>query len=432
MSKHHRSLFQPPERRTRADLAVTAVIAIGAVGLGLATWWGSDARDADLQVYSPATQWSDSVSAGAQPVPTTVEQAWSAPTKTSGLLVDARGGVGIEKADGTFEMLDADSGTPLWSYHRSEALCAAAIVWDQANLVYEGPKGCGQAVSIKAATGEYEATRDALAPQSVDVFHSRDKLGLISPKTVELWRSDLVRTVIVGNQEAPAKPNLQEHLECTFTSALTRTSLLATAQTCPGQEKKLVRLLKTVPKESDQPEKIHEFTVPAGSELVAIGQQAAVIYIPGNGRPARDPADNLGARFQVLNKDGTFQQYPAQVAPPLQPTPGGPEGIYEPQTADLAHNMTWFDGARLVAFKPGSMEPDYVVEGALGTGASMGQRLLVPTAEGIAVVNWTTGKTERTIPVDRGGYAGPVTLRVAGKTIVEQRGEQIVALRAIA
>ena len=86
MSKHHRSLFQPSERRTRADLAVTAVIAIGAVGLGLATWWGSDARDADLQVYSPATQWPDSVSAGAQPVPTTVEQAWSAPTKTSGLL----------------------------------------------------------------------------------------------------------------------------------------------------------------------------------------------------------------------------------------------------------------------------------------------------------------------------------------------------------
>lgn len=422
MSKHSRKLVPPPERRTRTDLAVTGLIAIGAVGLGVTAWLGSDARGADLQVYSPATQWSESPSPSAIPVPAAVEQAWSAPTKTHELLVDVRGGVGLEKADGTFQMTDAVNGTPLWSYHRNEKLCAAAIVWDQANLVYEGPKGCGQAVSIAADTGHYKATRDALAPTVVDSFHSRDKLGLISPRTVELWRSDLVRTVIVGKQEAPAKPNLQEHTQCTFTSALTRSSLLATAQTCPEQDKKLVRLLKTVPEESDQPEGIHEFTVPAGSELVAIGQHKAAIYVPDGGE----------SRFQVLHEDGSFQQYPAAEAPPLQPTPGGPAGIYEPATADVDHHMTWFDGARLVTFQPDTLEPDFVVEGARGTGAAVGQRLLVPTDAGIAVVNSTDGKVERTIPVDRGGYQGPITLRVAGPHFIEKRGEQVVSLKPIA
>ena len=46
-------------------------------------------------------------------------------------------------------------------------------------------------------------------------------------------------------------------------------------------------------------------------------------------------------------------------------------------------------------------------------------RLLVPTAEGIAVVNWSSGEVERTIDVDREGYSGPVYLTLAGTAIVE-------------
>ena len=38
----------------------------------------------------------------------------------------------------------------------------------------------------------------------------------------------------------------------------------------------------------------------------------------------------------------------------------------------------------------------------------LGERLLMPTEKGIAVVDWSTGKTERTIKIDRGGYTGPV------------------------
>ena len=56
--------------------------------------------------------------------------------------------------------------------------------------------------------------------------------------------------------------------------------------------------------------------------------------------------------------------------------------------------------------------------------------MLVPTKEGIAVMDWSTGKTLRTIPVDRGAYHGAVYLTLAGETIVEARGDKVVGLSA--
>ena len=69
-----------------------------------------------------------------------------------------------------------------------------------------------------------------------------------------------------------------------------------------------------------------------------------------------------------------------------------------------------------------------MLEQAIGTGVSAGDRALIPTRAGIDVVNWTTGETERTIPVDRGGYNGEVYLGVADGNIVESRDGELVAL----
>lgn len=103
---------------------------------------------------------------------------------------------------------------------------------------------------------------------------------------------------------------------------------------------------------------------------------------------------------------------------------------FAPAIADLPHHMSWFDGERLYLFTPTALEVDHVLDNALGTGITLGERLLVPTEEGIDVVNWSSGRTERTIPVDRDGYTGPISLTLAGKAIIEQRGDTAVGLVA--
>ena len=44
------------------------------------------------------------------------------------------------------------------------------------------------------------------------------------------------------------------------------------------------------------------------------------------------------------------------------------------------------------------------------------------------MVDWDNGKVLRTIPVDRKGYTGQVTLKLAGEVLVEKRGDTVVAL----
>lgn len=91
--------------------------------------------------------------------------------------------------------------------------------------------------------------------------------------------------------------------------------------------------------------------------------------------------------------------------------------------------MTWFDGHRLYFFTPNELAVEHIIDPALGTGVAVDGKALVPTEFGISVVNWNTGEIERTIPLDRGDYDGPVSLAVAGEHLVEKRGIELVVLK---
>jgi len=66
----------------------------------------------------------------------------------------------------------------------------------------------------------------------------------------------------------------------------------------------------------------------------------------------------------------------------------------------------------------------------LGPGAMIADRLIIPVTGGIAVYTPENGNLERVIPVDRGNVTGPIVPSVVGTTIIEQRGDTIVALGA--
>lgn len=407
----------PPERRTRTDLVATAVITVIVLAVAVGTWFFSDARNTD---HTTAATAADAVPDEPAALPAAFAENWRAPSTTdTPVVVD---GSVVTTDDRTVTVRDATSGEETWHYTRDRDLCGATAGWSRVVAVYRGPAGCGEVTSFSVGSGRYVDTRSGPGPDAVShtgLFRSLDHVGLLSDNRVELWRSDLVRTVEAGDTGVLVNPGTQPTAGCSYVGALTRKSLLATTMDCPGEEERLVSLQKADPEEAGAPEVHHDFRVPAGAQLVAVAQQAALVYIPGDGAAQ--------AGYQVLRTDGSYDEYPADGDPADLDRFTTDNGLFLPDTADLPHHMTWFDGDQVTGFGPDDLDPRFHVP-ALGTGADMADRLLVPVTDGIAVVNWDDGHVERTVPVDRGDWTGPVSLRVQGSTVVEQRGDELVGL----
>lgn len=405
-----------PERASRKDFLAVGAIILFLVVVLVTSWWGSDARRVDRTQAATL-----SAPAAAEAPPTTLRELWRGTSPQTVAPILLSGGV-LTAEDDVLSMHDLRSGEVAWTYDRGLPLCDVTFSNERIVAIYRGPKGCGDVVSLAASTGDYAHTRSALAQDAATALRSNDSTGIVSPHRVELWRSDLVRTTEVGRQETPVKKEEQRYADCPFTSALTRTELLATTQHCEGEDKMLLRLLKTKPERSDVPEELHSFYVPRDGQLVAIAQHHAAVYAPtgasGDGKP----------ELIVASDSGEVNHYPMPATPALAGTAQDTPVL--PVTADLPHNMTWWTGDAVVGFHPTSLAPEFTVRGALGAGANMADRLLVPVEGGVQVFDTEHKKKERTIPVRRDGLVAgsPVHLRVSGGFVVEQRGNEVVVL----
>ena len=123
------------------------------------------------------------------------------------------------------------AGDTAWTYTRPNELCLLGHAWDKVVAAYRDNAGCGDVVTINALTGEYAGTRSAIAPEVITRVQSNDRVGYVSSHRVELWRSDMVKTVEYGYNEAPQEPDMQPE-SCTINSALTRTDIMATTEYC--------------------------------------------------------------------------------------------------------------------------------------------------------------------------------------------------------
>ena len=410
--------FPRSERRSAKDFlavaGISAVAAVAVVGAVVTADSGEVSHTVATEpVHAPA---QSSAQASAQQLQG-VREVWRSPNETPQLNAQ-RGGVLLQDGSHHVTMKEVATGREVWEYTAADPICGAEMNWSQTILVMRSNKGCGEVVSLQTSTGQYSNTRAGLASQDVAVQRSNDHVGTISDRRVELWRNDLVRTVEVGHVEVPTQPGKQKHAGCAIGSALWRTELLAVIQNCADNS--VVRLMKATPEEASEPEDHGEWELPRGSTLVAIGQDRAVAYVPASAGGAPE--------FRIFHEDGkTVDTAPAAASDLLESQ--NSDG-FSAATADLPHQMTWWDGQRLVAFNPATMLPEWTIDNAIGTGAAMGERALIPVAEGIAVVNWNDGHVDRVVPVDRSGYAGPVTLTVSGTFIIEQRGGETVAMEA--
>ncbi|MGB6038291.1 MAG: hypothetical protein WBG39_00405, partial [Gordonia sp. (in: high G+C Gram-positive bacteria)] len=95
--------------------------------------------------------------------------------------------------------------------------------------------------------------------------------------------------------------------------------------------------------------------------------------------------------------------------------------------------ISFWTGKSTVVLDATNATPLFQVAGSIGAGTIMAGQLLVPMPGAISVRRAYDGREEFVIPVDRKDAAGrepaaPVSLRVIGSTIVEQRDSNLVAL----
>ncbi|WP_293770939.1 hypothetical protein [uncultured Corynebacterium sp.] len=407
----------PVLRATRRDWMTTGIItAVCAIAVGGA-YFTADIREASLVTAAEPVTGDVQVLAQA---PNALTEAYAVgnvgvagehkPLVSKGLL--------ITNDERTVRAM-ANDGTEVWSYTReNDEICALGTAWDKVVVTYRTGVGCGDVVSIDSATGQYADTRSAINSDDVVSVTSNDRVGTVSTERLDLWRSDMVRTVEYGDVEAKQEPDMQPNEACTMSSALTRTENVALTESCPDAEGSTwLRLMKATPEDSRKPEIQANVHIQAdGVRLVAVGQEAAAVYMPG-----------ATPQIRAFNQSGEQVSESNVAEAPAITEATTP---FAPATADLPHHMTWFDGERLYLFTPTTLSVDRIFEDAIGTPVAVGERMLMPVKEGIAVVDWSNGNVDRVIKVDRGSYSGPVYLAMAGTTIVESRGDQTVAFTA--
>ncbi|MCX6479397.1 MAG: hypothetical protein NTY24_02970, partial [Mycobacterium sp.] len=204
-----------PERRTRGDLLAAVAIAAVVVLVISFFWWRSSAR---ATTVVPANSPAPTVVA-AQAIPDALRQTWTATSSRTRAPLILNGTV-VTGDGATMAGVDSQTGAQRWSYARDRELCAVSYVYDLAVGVYPDRRGCGQVSAINASTGQRGPTRSSYADKQVIVTSDGNAVLSYGPTRLELWRSDLVRSLSYGEIDARVKPvNTAVGEGCTLMSA---------------------------------------------------------------------------------------------------------------------------------------------------------------------------------------------------------------------
>lgn len=396
-----------------AALVVVAVLVLGAI------WLGSDAHGTTSESAQPPLPQANTASV----VPNTLVESWRAQSPATPAPV-VTGSAVVTGDGGTVEGIDPVDGSSAWSYSRDVSLCGVTSAWNTALAVFRDDRGCSEATELDGASGTRKAQRTSDADQ--DIHLSDDGTYVTSRGTtrMELWRSDLVRTLEYGRVDAPVNPNSQPRSGCTLLSSASNSSRIAVLENCPDEDAARLSTLNPAPKDAQQPEEYGSSVVAAltgkdgpidgATILVASGDRVALAIPAHSSEPAKI------ALFDGNAQPITEFDLPAELAV---------DSFTEsPSVTKAANVFSWWTGKGTVALGLSDLSPLWTISGALGPGALMAGKLLIPVPDGILVIDPATGTADRTITVDREGYTGPIGTAVIGDTVVEQRGDTVVAL----
>jgi hypothetical protein len=401
-----------PERRTRRDVgAAVAIVAVVAVVAAL-IWWTSDAR---ATISRPAAEPAPTLEA-ARDIPASLREAWSTPSPLTTMPLVVDGSV-ITAAGREVDGRDPATGTTLWSYSRDLDLCGVTAVYDYAVAVYPDARGCGQVSTIDGSTGKRGPTRTGYADAEVRLSSDGTTVLSAGDSRLDLWRSDMVRSMSYGYVDARIKPDVPASTVCRLVSAAASSTAVSVLEACPQQADLRLTLLRPG-KDEDVPELKYVpqpgVTDDSGAQVIAVSETTTAVYVP-TPKPVVNIVDDTGAT----------------VASTQLTRPATPQA-----TASRAGDLvTWWTGDAVMVFKAVGLQYQYTVTPAptdapVGPGVMMAGRLLVPVTAGYDVFDPVSGAGERHIDLTRPAGVDPVVPAVAGSTVLEQRGDTLVALIA--
>ena len=403
-----------PERRTRADLIAAAVIAVVVAVVAGIIWWTSDARATDSR---PAAAELKAL-VPAKVVPQSLRQLWTAPSPKTTMPVVVGGAV--VTGDGrTVSGRDPVTGEVAWSYARDRELCGVTWIYRHAVAVYPDGRGCGQVTTVDGSTGRRGPTRSGYADKTVEFTSDGTTVLAAGPTRLETWRSDMVRVIGFGEVDARVKPpQVGVGHGCRQLSAAASTAAAAVLQACPGKSDAELTLLTPADQDDEPTVKdipLKGVSTEAGAWVVTVSDTSAALYVP-TPHPHVVIYDDTG--IEVSNT-------------PLPATPL-PTALHPGAVSRAGGLITWWTGDSVLVFDGNKLAYRYTVDAGsaapLGPATLMAGRLLIPLTGGIGVYEPSAGTFERMIPVTRSAINAPVVPNVAGATLLEQRGPELVAL----
>jgi hypothetical protein len=226
----------------------------------------------------------------------------------------------------------------------------------------------------------------------------------------------MVRMLSYGSLDARIKPGTPTSPLCRLVSAAASSTMVSVMEACPNQADMRLTLLRPADDE-DVPELKYVpqpgVSVDSDARVIAVADTTTAVYVP-TPKPVVHVVDETGA---------TIASTPLEKPPSKNATMS--------RAGDL---ITWWTGDSLMVFSANGLRYKYTVAPAgannpLGPAAIMAGRLLVPVTGGYDVFDAGSGRGDRHIPVAaRPRISTAVVPAVAGTTVLEQRGDELVAL----
>ncbi len=411
-----RRLLPPPERRRRADVVVAVGLTV-AVAVAWTVLWATSPHHGTVSTPAAAAV---PPPPAAEAVPSGFTAAWrAASAATPGPVV---AGPVVVTGDGdAVAGRDALTGEVRWTYTRDIPLCTVGAGFPdhdggRALALYRNGTWCSELTSLHPDTGTRDRQRNPDVHPGTRLLDGGSLVTATGPTYLEVFRSDLVRTVEYGDVPTPRQVGRQPRPGCESTGFAATSGRVAVLQRCPNEATDRLTVLIPDGAEADKPQE--EFSVPmpaSNATLVAVSEDRVAVALPDP--PRLEVLDRSGAQVGLIGLDVPA----ADVARP--PVTGVPV-----VTGDDAH-LYWWTGSRTVALDSLDLTPDWTLPGTLGPAVDYADGLLVPVPAGLAVISPATGRTEQTLPVARADTRAGVVPAVSGETVLEQRGTDLVALR---